>query len=66
MTIRITFRSEIYVDASSIDEAKTKYEELPIFSADALEECYAEVVDVVSVEDADTHRDLMGDWNKLS
>lgn len=64
MEIRITFRSEVYIQAESLQEAKTIYEEMPIFSADALEEHHAEVVELVSVEDANTYHDYMSEWNK--
>ena len=58
MVARITFRSEVYVYGDDLDEIREKWENLPIFSVDALEKHYADVVEVVSVEDANTFDDL--------
>lgn len=63
MKARITFRSEVYVEGKDINEIKNKWEDMPVFSADALEEYGADLVEMVSVEDADTYDeiDLYGD-----
>lgn len=58
MELRITFRSEVYLKGDTIEEIKQKWEELPLFSADALEVAYADYVDLISVEDAETSDDL--------
>ena len=58
MEVRITFRSELLLEGNSMEEIKDKWEYLPIFSADALEDCEAQVLEVVSVEDANTYEDL--------
>lgn len=57
--VRITFRAEVYIKGDNLDEIKEKWEELPLFSADALEKSSAEFVELVSVEDAETYEDLM-------
>lgn len=61
MEIRITFRSEVYIKGNTIDEIRDKWEELPIFSADALE-CYADVVENISAErvDDDSYQEING------
>lgn len=57
MTARITFRSEIYISGDSISEIREKWEEMPIFCVDALDEG-AEIIEVCSVEDAETFKEI--------
>ena len=57
MTARITFRSEIYISGDSIREIREKWEEMPIFCVDALDEG-AEIIEVCSIEDADTNKEI--------
>lgn len=57
MTARITFRSEIYISGDSIREIREKWEAMPIFCVDALDEG-AEIIEVCSVEDAETFKDI--------
>lgn len=49
----ITFRSKVYIKGNSLSEIKEKWDNLPIFSADALEEHSAEFVEVCSAERVD-------------
>lgn len=51
--VRITFRSEIYINGKTMEEIKNKWEELPLFSADALETYNAEFIEMCSVEKVD-------------
>lgn len=51
--VRITFRSEIYIKGKTMEEIKNKWEELPLFSADALETYNAEYIEMCSVEKVD-------------
>lgn len=53
MEVRISFRAEVYVKGDTIEEIKTKFESLPLFSADALEEYGAEYIETQSVERVD-------------
>lgn len=46
---RFTFRSEVYVKSTDIDEAAKYFEAMPLLSAEALEHC-GEVVEVYEVE----------------
>lgn len=64
MEARITFRSEVYIKGDTLEEIKNKWFNLPLYSGEALEEAYAEYVDLVSIENADTHEDLMSKWKK--
>lgn len=51
--VRITFRSEIYISGKTMEEIKNKWEELPLFSVDALETYNAEYIEMCSVEKVD-------------
>ena len=51
--VRITFRSEIYIKGKTMEEIKNKWDELPLFSADALETYNAEYIEMCSVERID-------------
>lgn len=51
--VRITFRSEIYISGKDYGEIKNKWEELPLFSVDALETYNAEYIEMCSVEKVD-------------
>ncbi len=62
--VRITFRSEVYLSGKTLQEIKNKWEELPLYSADALECANADFVEVVSVEGAYSHKDMMSEWKK--
>ena len=63
--VRITFRSEVYIKGDSLEEIKEQWEELGLFSADALEENYADFVELMSVEDAETNEDLLDEFVKI-
>ena len=62
MEARITFRSEIYIEGKDIGDIEDKFQNTPLFSADALEKYGAEFIEVVSVEDADSNKDLTNKW----
>ena len=62
MEARITFRSEIYIEGKDISDIEDKFQNIPLFSADALEKHGAEFIEVVSVEDADSNKDLTNKW----
>lgn len=44
MEVKIKFTSVIYIEADSEEEAMEQFEEMPIFSVEALD-CYAEIED---------------------
>ena len=62
MEVRITFRSEVFIKGDNMKEIKEKFEELPLYSADALENASADFCEVVSVEDAETSEDLENEF----
>lgn len=65
MEVRITFRSEVYIKGDTLEEIKDKWEELPLYSGEALEDADADFVELISVENANTHEDLISKWIKL-
>ncbi len=60
--VRITFRCEDFISGETVDVIRSRWESLPIFSDEALK-CQSEVVEVVSVEDAESYDDLSDEWN---
>ena len=64
MEVRITFRSEIYIEGDNLKDIKEKWESIPLYSQDA-EKADADFIELISVEDADTHKNLKVYWNKL-
>ena len=50
--VRVTFRSEVYIKGKTMEEIKDKWEELPLFSADALDQS-ANVCELVTAERVD-------------
>lgn len=61
MKVRITFRSEVILEGDTLGEVSSKWEGLPIFSTEALDNG-AEFIETVSVEDADTFEDIMSEF----
>ena len=59
--VRVTFRSEIYIKGKTMEEIKDKWEELPLFSADALDHS-ADICEMVTAErvDDDSYDDVIG------
>ena len=59
--VRVTFRSEVYIKGKTMEEIKDKWEELPLFSADALETYNAEYIEMCSAErvDDDSYDDVI-------
>ena len=59
--VRVTFRSEVYIKGKTMEEIKDKWEELPLFSADALDHS-ADICEMVTAErvDDDSYDDVIG------
>ena len=59
--VRVTFRSEVYIKGKTMEEIKDKWEELPLFSADALGYS-ADICEMVTAErvDDDSYDDVIG------
>ena len=58
--VRVTFRSEVYIKGKTMEEIKDKWEELQLFSADALDHS-ADICEMVTAErvDDDSYDDVI-------
>jgi NADH:ubiquinone oxidoreductase subunit E len=63
MEVRITFRSELYLEGKDMKEIAEKWEGMELFSNEANCAGACEVA-VVSVEDNDTYDDLTEEFEK--
>ena len=61
MEARITYRSEIIVKGDNLAEIKQKFESMNLTS----KEGNGQFVEMVSVEDYDTYRDITDEWDEL-
>lgn len=61
MEARITYRSEIIVKGDNLAEIKQKFESMNLTS----KEGNGQFVEMVSVEDYDTYRDITEEWDEL-
>lgn len=64
MEVRITFRSELFIKGETLADCAKEWEKMELFSDEA-NQCDACQIELVSVEDAETFKDLMSDFNKL-
>ena len=62
MKVSFKFDAYIYLEGENMAEIREKFESMPLFSADALEEGSAEFGELFLVEDAETNEDLMGEY----
>lgn len=58
MKVRITFRSEIYIEGETIKDVREKFENIQLFNPEAVKENALDYVELVSVEDDVTYEDL--------
>ena len=63
MEVRIKFSADVYIKGETLAEIRNKFEEMPLFSADALEEGCAEYSETLLIEDAETYKELSDEWN---
>lgn len=63
VNVRITFRSEVYIEADSLKEARQKWESCELFSDEA-KKLSADFIEIDSIEDGDTYDDLTSEWDK--
>ena len=63
MKVAFKFDAYIYLEGENMAEIREKFESMPLFSADALEEGNAEFCELFLVEDAETNEDLMEEYN---
>lgn len=62
MEVRITFRSEIFLEGKDMKEIVEKWENIQLFSGEAVAEG-ADFIEVDTVEDADTYDDVFDEFN---
>lgn len=65
MEVRFKFSADIYIEGDNMSEIKNKFELMPLFSQEALEDCGAEFSELLLVEDADTNRDLRREYDEV-
>ena len=61
MKVRITFTSEVVLEGKDINDVKYKWENLWLYSDEA-KASHADFIEISNVEDANTNKDLSGDW----
>ena len=59
--VRIKFDADIVIEGNSLKDCRSKWENLPLFSADALD-LGVEYGETLLVEDAETYEDLSKEW----
>lgn len=66
MTVRITFRNEIYIEGENLKEIRNKFENLPLYDIDFKDDKVSDYgyCELVSVEDADSNEDLENEYLK--
>lgn len=63
MVVRFKFSVDLYIEGKDMAEIKNKFESIPLFSQEA-KECGAEFSELLLVEDGDTCKDLMVEYNQ--
>ena len=63
MEVRITFRSEVYINGDSLEDVSKKWESMELFSDEA-NDCGACEIELVSVEDEDNN-DIKSEFDRL-
>ena len=53
MEVRITFRSEVYIEGDNLEEIRNKWEDLDLYSQEAKEKARIDFVELVSAERVD-------------
>jgi len=59
--VRIKFSADLIVEADTLQEARNKWENMPLWSEDA-KECGVEYSETLLIEDAETYDDLTNQW----
>ena len=62
MEVRIKFSADIYIEGETMQEVRSKFENMPLFAIDALD-CGAEFSEIELVEDAETYNDVRHDYD---
>ena len=65
MKVRIKFSADLYIEAENLKEVNDKFSFTPLLSDEAREKLGAEFSDILLVENADTHEDLLNKFCQL-
>ena len=63
MEVRFKLSFDVYVTGKDMKEISQKFDGMPLFSVEALDSG-AEVSEVLIVEDTETNKDLMSEYEK--
>lgn len=63
VSVRIKFSADIVLEGDSIDDVRTKWESMELFSDDA-KKCGVEYSETLLIEDSETYEDLSEKWKK--
>ena len=64
MELRITFRSEIVITGETLADWAKQWEQMELFSDEAKQHEACQI-ELVSVEDAETFKDMLSEFNKI-
>ena len=64
MKVAFKFDAYVYLEGENMAEIREKFENMPLFSKEALKEGHAEFCELFLVEDAETYKDLMDEYDK--
>ena len=64
MELRITFRSEIVITGETLADCAKQWEKMELFSDEAKQHEACQI-ELVSVEDAETFKDMLSEFNKI-
>ena len=65
MEVRFKFSADVCIEGADLAEIVSKFESMPLFSQEAMNEGHADDIETLLVEDADTYEDLMDEYNEL-
>lgn len=57
MEVRVRFQADVYIEGDTLEEIKEKWEEMPIFCADALEDYGADISETISAMNTENLED---------
>ena len=64
MEIRLTFRSEFFIKCETLADCAKQWEQMELFSDEANQHEACQI-ELVSVEDAETYKDMLSEFNKI-
>ena len=64
MELRITFRSEIVITGETLADCAKQWEQMELFSDEAKQHEACQI-ELVSVEDTETFKDMLSEFNKI-